>query len=477
MKLKNLPLPLLLLLLFLSATVKSQYLVNSEFLNFTNSFSLGFVPGIPAQYDVDFYRITYNTTNTAGEPTIASGAVAIPVSAASCNSFPMIAYCHGTVLKQLDVPSYNNLEGFLTKVFASTGFIAVAPDYLGLGQNPGIHPYVHAESEATATIDLIRAAREFLETKPQQDNGELFITGYSQGGQAAMATLKYAEENDLNEELGIVAGAPCSGPYDLSGSQAEVILSDAPYSNPGYIVYLLISYQLAYGNLYTDLSDIIQSPYDTIVTPFFDGVQNTYSMNVVNDTLPNQLSNLLVDSVYSNFQSNPNHPLWLDLEDNDTHNWTPQVPLRMFYCTGDEQVNYQNSITADSAMNANGAADVQALNSLAGATHGQCIQPALVDVYEFFSGLATACDLVSGIAENKQLKLDVYPNPASDWLNVIIPEKGGYLIVQDTYGRVVMERNIAEGQTQVDISKLAAATYVVSFQAGKIIRRSTLVVQ
>ena len=476
MKQKTLSLPILLLMLLLTNAAKAQYLVGSEFLNNTSHLFLGIVDEIQPQYDVDFYRLTYNTTNTAGEPTIASGAISIPVSA-SCDSFPMIAYCHGTVLKQLDVPSYDNLEGYLTKVFASTGYITVAPDYLGLGSNAGIHPYVHAESEATATIDLIRAAREFLETQPQQDNGELFITGYSQGGQGAMATLKYAEENNLNEELGIVAGAPCSGPYDISGSQAEVILSDAPYSNPGYIVYILISYQLAYGNLYTELGDIIQSPYDVLMEPYFDGAQNTYSMNVVNDLLPNQISDLLVDTVYSNIQNNPNHPLWSDLEDNDTYNWIPQIPLRMFYCTGDEQVSYHNSLTADSVMNANGAADVASFNSLAGATHGDCIQPALIDVYEFFSGLATLCGLESGIAEYKLLKLDVYPNPASDKLVVTIPEKGGYLIVQDLSGRVVMERNIGGGDTQLDISILAAATYVVSFQTEETIRRVTVIVQ
>lgn len=476
MKLKNLPLNLLFILFLLSTTVKSQYLVSSAFLDNTSSTVLAFLSPIPTDYDVDFYRLTYNTINTAGEPTIASGAIAIPVSE-TCNSFPMLAYCHGTVLKRLDVPSYNNLEGILTKAFASSGFISVAPDYIGLGDNPGIHPYVHAESEATATIDLIRAAHEFLETVPEQDNGELFITGYSQGGQAAMATLKYAEENNLNEELGIVAGAPCSGPYDLSGSQAEVILSDAPYSNPGYIVYLLISYQLAYGNLYTNLGDVIQSPYDAQVAPYFDGVQNTYSMDVVNGILPNQLSDLLVDSVYTNIQNNLDHPLWLDLEDNNTYDWTPQVPLRMYYCTGDEQVNYQNSLTAEATMNANGATDVQALNSLAGASHGGCIFPALTDAYEFFIGLASPCDLVTGIAENSKLKLKVYPNPASDRLTISIPEKSGYLMVQDIYGRILIENDIANGETQLDISKLAAATYVVSFHSDETIRRVKIIVQ
>src|SRR5690554_5315056 len=354
---------------------KAQYLVGNEFLGSTPATVLTAIASeFPIHYDVDYYRLTYNTVNTAGEPTIASGGVAIPVST-TCQTFPMMAYCHGTVLRQLDVPSQQNYESVIVKVFASTGFIAVAPDYLGLGENEGIHPYVHAVSEATATIDLIRATREFLESFPIIDNGETFITGYSQGGQGAMATLKYAEEHGLTEELGIVAGAPCSGPYDLSGSQAEVLLSDAPYSNPGYIVYLLISYQLAYGNLYADLSDIIKSPYDSLVAPYFDGAQNEFSINVVNGILPNQLSELLVDSVYNNFQNNPQHPLWLNLADNDTYDWTPQVPIRMFYCTGDEQVDYTNSTTADSVMNANGAADVLAINSQDGANHGECIMP------------------------------------------------------------------------------------------------------
>ncbi len=455
---------------------KAQYLVDSEYLSTTPSFVLGAIQGIPAEFDVAYYKLTYNTVNTAGEPTIASGAVAIPETT-TCNNFPMVAYCHGTVLRQLDVPSEENVESFLVKIFASTGFIAVAPDYIGLGSNAGIHPYVHAESEATATIDLIRATREFLETRPEQDNGEVFITGYSQGGQAAMAALKYADENGLNEELGIVAGAPCSGPYNLSGSQADVLLSGQPYSNPGYVIYLLISYQLAYGNLYANLSDIIQSPYDEIVAPYFNGVQNTYDMNVVNALLPNGLSDLLVDTVYANFQSNPNHPLWLNLEDNDTYNWTPQVPLRMFYCTGDEQVNYENSLTADSTMNANGAEDVESINSQSGASHAGCIFPALTDAYEFFASQATPCDFVSGIAEIDLRELEIFPNPTAAILNVTIPDEKGTIRIHNMQGKTVFESSLRQGVSQLDVSNLVPSLYVVSFHGDKNTRRSTVVIQ
>ena len=38
----------------------------------------------------------------------------------------------------------------------------VCPITLGMGDSPGLHPYVHGESEATASVDMIRAAREFI---------------------------------------------------------------------------------------------------------------------------------------------------------------------------------------------------------------------------------------------------------------------------------------------------------------------------
>lgn len=468
-------LPALVIVISLfSFSSSGQYFVDSQYLSTTPTFLLGIVPQITPQYAVDFYRITYNTINTAGDPTIASGSVAIPKTDL-CDNFPMAVYCHGTVLRQFDVPSQENMEGFLTKVFASTGFITIAPDYLGLGENPGIHPYVHAESEATATIDLIRATREFLETKDLQDNGEVFVTGYSQGGQAAMATLKYAQDNDLLTELGIAAGAPCSGPYNLSGSQADVLLSDEPYSNPGYVIYLLISYQLAYGNLYSSLSDVIKSPYDTQVEPYFDGAQNQYNMDVVNNMLPNQLSDLLVDSVYFNIQNNPNHPIWINLQDNDTYDWAPQMPVRMYYCTGDEQVPYENSITALETMTANGAQDVDATNVLAGANHGGCVIPALTAAYNFFVSHAQPCH-TTGIHELKISQLEVYPNPAKDVLNIVIPEYGGTLYVQSITGRVVLQTKLSQGLNHVNLNKLAASTYIVWFEDESGMLRRTKVV-
>ncbi len=443
-------------------STKAQELVSAELVFNYNTLIIDFLGfPLPVDYDVDFYKITYTTTDTDGQPTIASGAFTLPVSN-SCNSFPMVAYCHGTVLRRFDVPSERNFESLIVTVLSSAGYIGIAPDYLGLGEDEGVHPYVHAESQATATIDLISAVREFLETSDIQDNGEVFITGYSQGGHAAMATLKYAQDNDLVDELGIVAGAPLSGPYNMSGSQSEVILSGEPYSNPGYIIYLLIGYNSVYGNLYTELSDIIQEPYADLVAPYFDGEQNEFEMAVVNALLPGNVDELLRDSVLTNFETNPNHPLRVALEDNDLFDWTPEMPLRMYYCDGDEQVAFTNSTTTEQIMNDNGAEDVDSENVLPGANHGGCVEPALFAAYDFFDALASECSSTLSVFDVKEEAITIWPNPARDMVQIDFSLGNGQMAIYDVNGRLLKEQVVNSELSNFDVSDLPDGNYILT---------------
>jgi len=443
-------------------SAKAQELVSVEFVyNYTTSLInfLGFP--LPVDYAVDFYKITYTTTDLNGEPTIASGALSIPLSN-SCNSFPMVAYCHGTVLKRFDVPSERNPESLILTVLSSAGYIGIAPDYLGMGINEGIHPYVHAESQATATLDLISAAREYLASTDYQDNGEVFITGYSQGGHAAMAALKYAQDNELVEELGIVAGAPLSGPYNMSGSQANLILSDEPYPTPGYIIYLAVSYQSVYGNLYNELSDLVQDPYADIVAPYFDGEQDEYTMDVVNDLLPENISELLRDSVLTNFENNPNHPLRIALADNDLFDWAPEMPMRMYYCDGDEQVAFTNSTTTEQIMTDNGAADVSSANVLPGADHGGCVVPAVLAAFNFFEGLASECSSTLSVSNVDEEAIAIWPNPAKDLVQVSFALGNGQLALYDINGRLLKEQVLNSELSNFDVSDLSNGNYILT---------------
>lgn len=415
---------LFLLLFVLSNTFfHSQYLVSCVYLGISSSNVLSGATGLSLDYDVKMYKLTYNTVDTDSLPTIATGAFFIPTNT-TCTDFPFAVYNHGTTLRKNDVPSNNNSEAIIGKVFSAGGYFVCMPDYIGMGDSPGFHPYVHAKSEATASVDMVRAAREYLSTTNFVDNNELFLTGYSQGGHACMATTKFINDENLQSEFNIVASSPCSGPYDLSGIMADTIIAPSPYSNPGYIVYLLASYQLAYGNIFNSWSDVLYPPYDTIVPPFFSGNNTTLDMGLLNSLIPNQMSLLIRDTCLNNFINdsiNKNHPWWRALIDNDNYDWLPLKPLRMYYCTADEQVAYTNALNAENSMINNGALDVQAIN-MGNNDHGGCILPALSSAFNWFQNLKTPCNVSSSINRNL-ISYEVYPNPFTNELNVQFTEK------------------------------------------------------
>ena len=415
---------LFLLVFVLSNTFfHSQYLVSCVYLGISSSNVLSGATGLSLDYDVKMYKLTYNTVDTDSLPTIATGAFFIPTNT-TCTDFPFAVYNHGTTLRKNDVPSNNNPEAIIGKVFSAGGYFVCMPDYIGMGDNPGFHPYLHAKSEATASVDMVRAAREYLSTTNFVDNNELFLTGYSQGGHACMATTKFINDENLQSEFNIVASAPCSGPYDLSGIMADTIIAPSPYSNPGYIVYLLASYQLAYGNIFNSWSDVLYPPYDTIVPPFFSGNNTTLDMGLLNSLIPNQMSLLIRDTCLNNFINdsiNKNHPWWRALIDNDNYDWLPLKPLRMYYCTADEQVAYTNALNAENSMINNGALDVQAIN-MGNNDHGGCILPALSSTFNWFQNLKTPCNVSSSINRNL-ISYEVYPNPFTNELNVQFAEK------------------------------------------------------
>ena len=420
----------------------SQYLISANYVNSISNVLLANFTSLTLDYEVDMYKMVYNTVDAQGQPTIASGAFLVPKNA-NCNDFPMAVYAHGTSLRKTDVPSNDIQETLIGKVFSSGGYFTCMPDYIGMGDSPGLHPYVHAESEATASLDMIRAAREFIANDLMMvDNGEVFLTGYSQGGHACMATHKYIQDNNLQAEFNVIASAPCSGPYALSVTMADSIMSPFPYSNPGYVTYLLASYQSVYGNIFNNWSDILKSPFDTLVPPFFNGTNTTLGMGQLNGFLPGVMDSLIVDSVLTHFINdsvNKTHPLWQALLDNDNFDWLPNEPVRMYYCTADEQVAYTNALVADSIMDNNGALDVQAINSGSGLSHNACVIPALSSAFDWFQSLKTVCS-PSFISMKSNKAITIYPNPSFNELN--INSSGGILKIFTIDGRIVHQENV-----------------------------------
>jgi len=165
---------------------------------------------LDAKFNMDMYKVYYTATHPVHGEIDATGAVVIPKGAAC--GMPMAVYQHGTTFNWDGVPSYKSQEHFLGCIFASSGYITLMPDYLGLGDSPHMHPYSHAQSTANAGRDLMRAVKEMQEELDFVWNEEVFITGYSQGGHGAMALFKSLEE-DHSDEFTVTACSPLSGAY------------------------------------------------------------------------------------------------------------------------------------------------------------------------------------------------------------------------------------------------------------------------
>lgn len=273
-------LPFLLLVFLASGSLSAQNLISATLLGSRTKAQLTAQFNVPlVQYGAKFYRLKYTTTAINGTLDTVSGLLAVPDNLNKV--YPRLVYQHGTSGSKLDVPSYTATsgEGTIGVLLAGLGYVTLAPDYLGLGISKGFHPYVHAASEASVAIDLLRAADQYTLQNGIHTNAQLFITGYSQGGHAAMA-LHRAIEQDSTHEFTVTAAAPMSGPYSISGVMRNLILTDAVYYYPAYIPNTALSYQTVYGNIFTQPSDIFRPAYAGVITQFYAG-QITLTLSLI----------------------------------------------------------------------------------------------------------------------------------------------------------------------------------------------------
>jgi len=461
----------LILILWMAMPSNGQYFVESKHLYSASALELQTIADLLGLSDsigeingVEIYKLSYNTVDVFGNPTLASGALYLPQ--VSCDTLPMLSFQHGTVMDERDVPS-NRSDDIAGYFYAGTGYITVMPDYLGLGDNPGIHPYIHWESEATAGIDLIRAAREFLKDSLRiMDNKQLFITGYSQGGHATMAMHKYIQMHDLQDEFNIVASAPMSGPYALSYDQMDMILSeDSSYYKSEFLPYLFASYNLVYGNLYSDYSQYYDPPFDSLFASWDSS--GIYYQNASKGMIPDNYYDFMQDSVLDNIRTLSGHPVNVALRENNLHNWAPQEPVRMLYCLMDTMVSPLNSTTALDTMLALGAPDVQAINVYSEGDHGTCTVPAFFYALAWFDSLAKKCTTSpTSLTPDAAPELKMYPNPTTGLLTVEMDEPDLYYMeVTSLGGQTVLSTRVAGSTFQIDLSSFRKGVYFITFRS------------
>ncbi|WP_415839511.1 alpha/beta hydrolase family protein [Paenibacillus tarimensis] len=99
--------------------------------------------------------------------------------------------------------------------FASKGYVVSAPDYAGYNVSKHLdHPYNIPSELANYSVDMLRATKELTKKLKIMTDSKLFLTGWSEGGGAALATHK-AIEQKYSKEFNLIATSPLAGPYDL----------------------------------------------------------------------------------------------------------------------------------------------------------------------------------------------------------------------------------------------------------------------
>ncbi len=219
----------------------------------------------PPVCDILIYHLEYATVGGANEPTTASTALMVPTGLGSncTGARPIVLYAHGASTDQtFNMADMQNGETlFLAALYASKGYIVVAPNYAGFDTSTLPYtPYLIADQQSKDMIDALTAARTALPLASAtltHDNGQLFITGYSQGGYVAMATHRAMQ----NLGMPVTASAPLSGPYALAAFVDAVFYGQVNGSGPVSAALLFTAYQHAYGNIYGSANQIFEPQY------------------------------------------------------------------------------------------------------------------------------------------------------------------------------------------------------------------------
>lgn len=293
------------------------------------------IQGLNPAYSVVSYRIEYLSSDGQGQSVRASGLLSVPVKPAGAKS-PLLSYQHGTLYRDAQAPSNHAVASEVAVMLASLGYIVMAPDYVGYGVSRGTpHPYLLAAPSAAATIDLLTAAKTWRAGNNVNDNGQLFLTGYSEGGYVSMAAhraLQAANAVHLQSLRLVVAGA---GAYNvqltLDNLLSEVRAEQPALGlllNPGLLRFLGPDAQHALAIAL--LAHLLPSDADVVFDTWF-------------------IDSYLADDTQAIAQRG------------SVHDWKPNLPIQLYHGRDDRTVPYASSLSALQAMRARGAGDLVSL--------------------------------------------------------------------------------------------------------------------
>lgn len=297
--------------------------------------------------DVDVAAITYTTTGPDGASVTASGVVAMPAGTTSYDH--LLSIQHGT----LDMEEAPSLQLFYYEMMpVVSGHVVVMADYLGYGASQTAdrqHPYLHARLTGTACADMIEAAREYLRSKSiAEENDALELLGYSQGGQATVATQLELESRGWTGRIrNVWAGG---GPYDLENLLQAFLNDDgipAAYPRSGYLPYLIRG--MAYGEGLTVSDENLYAP--AVIEEGLNKLFSTRPLSGWHAALGTDITRVLHPDFFAAPDFNGNADVLAivsALRKNSLVNAStaPQATVSLYHSPQDDFVPYSNVVSA-----------------------------------------------------------------------------------------------------------------------------------
>lgn len=304
---------------------------------------------------VKVYRLTYHTKTLDGKDILASGLVLFPKN--FTDSLSVLSFQHGTITTQEEAPSsykpVGNAEAYVVGTAAASlakGFYIVMPDYLGFGESKTIpHPYQHKASLAWASLDMLRAAREFAAENALKLRKKILLAGYSEGGYATMALHEEIEKN-ASSEFFVQKSYPAAGPYDMVSTAQWVVSqsTELPAAAASYYLWVLLTYDQMYG-INAPLTDMI-TPVNAAKVAAASAAGNPLAAEI--DLNP---SKLYTPAFISGIKNATNVKFMAALQMNNVYDWKPKAPIVLFHSEGDDFVPFLNATIAENKLKANGA--------------------------------------------------------------------------------------------------------------------------
>ncbi len=303
---------------------------------------------ITAEYAVNTYKLEYVTLGSNNALIKVSGLIAIPEKSTPS---PIISYQHATTFTNDEAPSslMTPSEKSIEIALASLGYIVFSADYVGFGSSLGTdHPYLQKLPSAYIVNDMLKAAKEWIDFNNIETNGQLFMTGYSQGGYVTMAALQ-EYQNNPQQGLELITAVMGAGPYNLSlGLNA------------------LVSDKLGFPLPRISISSSLAGSIISIIEAAF--IPENADVVFERDFLERFLTNDRQDDVFD---------------------WKPLVPIKLFHGADDETVPI---ISSESTLNAmlNQGADVELIRCTESpSSHKNCVLPYINLVVDSFESLRT----------------------------------------------------------------------------------------